>query len=131
MARGLFCGLKLLNYRKKTKKKNTSRFIKAAEKSPLLRGLVLSKISVEAKQPNSAIRKCLKIRLFKNGKTVKAFVPNDGGIKFISEHDTVLVQGNSGKLGRSPGDLGGVSLKVIKVNGNTLRSLTLEKTSRY
>ena len=32
------------------------------------KGLVLEKIQVEAKQPNSAKRKCLKIQLYKNKK---------------------------------------------------------------
>jgi hypothetical protein len=30
---------------------------------------------VEAKQPNSAIRKCVRVQLVKNGKKVTAFVP--------------------------------------------------------
>jgi hypothetical protein len=33
---------------------------------------------VEAKQPNSAIRKCVRVQLIKNGKKITAFVPNDG-----------------------------------------------------
>jgi len=39
---------------------------------------VLEKVGVEAKQPNSAIRKCVRVQLVKNGKKVTAFVPNDG-----------------------------------------------------
>ena len=39
------------------------------------KGLVLEKIGVEAKQPNSAIRKCVRVQLIKNGKKVTAFVP--------------------------------------------------------
>ena len=37
------------------------------------KGIVLEKIGVEAKQPNSAIRKCVKVQLIKNGKKVAAF----------------------------------------------------------
>lgn len=37
------------------------------------KGIVLEKIGVEAKQPNSAIRKCVKVQLVKNGKKVTAF----------------------------------------------------------
>lgn len=33
-----------------------------------------SQIGVEAKQPNSAIRKCVRVQLIKNGKKVTAFV---------------------------------------------------------
>lgn len=38
---------------------------------------------VEAKQPNSAIRKCVRVQLIKNGKKITAFVPNDGCLNFI------------------------------------------------
>ena len=31
---------------------------------------------VEAKQPNSAIRKCVRVQLIKNGKKITAFVPS-------------------------------------------------------
>lgn len=37
------------------------------------KGIVLEKVGVEAKQPNSAIRKCVKVQLIKNGKKVTAF----------------------------------------------------------
>jgi len=39
------------------------------------KGIVLEKVGVEAKQPNSAIRKCVRVQLIKNGKKVTAFVP--------------------------------------------------------
>jgi len=38
---------------------------------------------VEAKQPNSAIRKCVRVQLIKNSKKITAFVPNDGCLNFI------------------------------------------------
>lgn len=38
---------------------------------------------MEAKQPNSAIRKCVRVQLIKNGKKITAFVPNDGCLNFI------------------------------------------------
>ena len=40
-----------------------------------VKGIVLEKIGVEAKQPNSAIRKCVRVQLIKNGKKITAFVP--------------------------------------------------------
>uniref|UniRef100_A0A667YBF7 Small ribosomal subunit protein uS12 n=1 Tax=Myripristis murdjan TaxID=586833 RepID=A0A667YBF7_9TELE len=47
------------------------------------KGIVLEKVGVEAKQPNSAIRKCVRVQLIKNGKKITAFVPNDGCLNFI------------------------------------------------
>lgn len=45
---------------------------------------------IEAKQPNSAIRKCARVQLIKNGKKIAAFVPNDGCLNFIEENVSVL-----------------------------------------
>ena len=53
------------------------------------KGIVLDKIGVEAKQPNSAIRKCVRVQLIKNGKKITAFVPNDGCLNYIEENDEV------------------------------------------
>ena len=50
------------------------RVLKLREKSDPLegsaqaRGIVLEKVGIEAKQPNSAIRKCVKVQLIKNGR---------------------------------------------------------------
>ena len=54
---------------------------------------LLSFSGVEAKQPNSAIRKCVRVQLIKNGKKITAFVPNDGSLNYIEENDEVLVSG--------------------------------------
>jgi len=54
--------------------------------------LICLKVGVEAKQPNSAIRKCVRVQLIKNGKKITAFVPNDGCLNFIEENDEVLVR---------------------------------------
>ena len=61
---------------------------------------------VEAKQPNSAIRKCVRVQLIKNGKKITAFVPNDGCLNFIEENDEVLVAG-FGRKGHAVGDIPG------------------------
>ena len=45
---------------------------------------------IEAKQPNSAIRKCARVQLIKNGKKIAAFVPNDGCLNFIEENVSFL-----------------------------------------
>ena len=57
----------------------------------LCQGIVLEKVGVEAKQPNSAIRKCVRVQLIKNGKKITAFVPNDGCLNFVEENDEVGV----------------------------------------
>lgn len=46
---------------------------------------------IEAKQPNSAIRKCARVQLIKNGKKIAAFVPNDGCLNYIEENVSNLV----------------------------------------
>ena len=63
---------------------------------------------VEAKQPNSAIRKCIRVQLIKNGKKITAFVPNDGCLNFIEENDEVLIAG-FGRKGHAVGDIPGES----------------------
>ena len=90
------------------------------EGSAQARGIVLEKVGLEAKQPNSAIRKCVKIQLIKNGRQITAFAPGNGAINFIDEHDEVLVEGIGGRRGRSYGDIPGVRYKVIQVNNVSL-----------
>lgn len=87
------------------------------------KGIVLQKIQKEAKQPNSAMRKCCKVQLKKNGKQITAFIPGNLAQKFIDEHDEVLIERIGGKQGRSKGDIPGVRFQVIKVNDQPLRRL--------
>lgn len=84
---------------------------------------------IEAKQPNSAIRKCVRVQLIKNGKKITAFVPSDGCLNFIDENDEVLVAG-FGRSGHSVGDIPGVRFKVVKVAGVSLKSLWLGKKEK-
>ena len=77
---------------------------------------------IEAKQPNSAIRKCARVQLIKNGKKIAAFVPNDGCLNFIEENDEVLIAG-FGRRGHAVGDIPGVRFKVVKVSGVSLVAL--------
>ena len=87
------------------------------------KGIVLSKFQKEAKQPNSAMRKCCKVQLIKNSKVVTAFIPGNLAQKFIDEHDEVIIERIGGKQGRSKGDIPGVRWKVIKVNDQPLARL--------
>ena len=90
------------------------------EGAPQAKGIVLEKIGVEAKQPNSAIRKCIRIQLIKNGRQITAFCPGDGAINFIDEHDEVSIEGIGGRMGGSYGDIPGVRFRVCKVNDVSL-----------
>lgn len=87
------------------------------------KGIILSKVQLEAKQPNSAMRKCVRVQLIKNGKQVTSFAPGDGAIKMMDEHDEVLIECIGGKMGRSKGDLSGIRWQVIKVNDQSLDAL--------
>jgi len=93
------------------------------EGAPMARGIVLEKVGIESRQPNSAVRKAVRVQLVKNGRVVTAFVPGDGGVNFIDEHDEVVIAGIGGTLGRSMGDLPGVRYKVVMVNGVSLDAL--------
>lgn len=93
------------------------------EGAPMARGIVLEKVGIESRQPNSAVRKCVRVQLIKNGKVVTAFCPRDGALNFIDEHDEVLIAGIGGPMGKAYGDLPGVRYQVIAVNGVSLREL--------
>src|SRR3989338_8994967 len=87
------------------------------------KGIVLEKVQLEAKQPNSAMRKCARIQLLKNGRQITAFLPGDGATKLVDEHDEVLVECIGGKMGKAKGDTGGVRWEVIKGNDQSLDAL--------
>lgn len=87
------------------------------------KGIVISKFQKEAKQPNSAMRKCCKVQLIKNGIQVGAFIPGNLAQKFVDEHDEVMIERIGGKMGRSKGDIPGIRFQVIKVNDQPLRRL--------
>ena len=74
---------------------------------------MLKKIGVEAKQPNSAIRKCVRVQLIKNGKKITAFVPKDGCLNFIEENNEVLVAG-FGRKDHAIGDIPAVRFRLSK-----------------
>ena len=140
MGLGEFAAQSLEKKRKKWRQKDsrhTSRVrirqgkeIDLLEGAPQGRGIVIEKRGVTAKQPNSGIRKCVRVQLIKNGRQVTALAPFDGAIKHIDEHDEVLIEGLGGRKGGSPGDLWGVKFKVIQVNGQSLEMLRKGKKEK-
>lgn len=98
--------------------------------APQARGIVLEKVGIAAKQPNSAVRKCVRVQLIKNGKSITAFLPRDGAMNFIDEHDEVHVEGMGATQGGAMGDLPGVRFKVFKVNGTSLHELVVGKKEK-
>ena len=100
------------------------------EGSSQAKGLVTEKVQKEAKQPNSAMRKCCKVQLKKNGKVVTAFIPGNLAQKFIDEHDEVLIERIGGKQGRTKGDIPGVRFQVIKVNDQPLQMLVSKRIEK-
>ena len=135
-SRGLGAAKKLLKRRKTYKLARRSILKKKSDPlagSSQAKAIVLEKIQVEAKQPNSAMRKCCRVQLVKNGKQVTAFMPGDGAQKLINEHDEVIVECIGGKMGRAKGDIPGVRWQVLKVNDQSLNALLggkLEKARR-
>ena len=139
LGKGLNAGRKLKKSRKKqlwSDRQYKRRVLHLKEKADPLegtaqaRGIVIEKVGIEAKQPNSAIRKCVKIQLIKNGRQITAFTPGNNAISFVDEHDEVLVEGIGGRMGRSYGDIPGVRYKVIKVNDVSLDMMVKGKIEK-
>jgi small subunit ribosomal protein S12 len=98
--------------------------------APMGRAIVLKKKGVEQKQPHSGIIKAVRCQLVKNGIQVTAFVPKSGGIKFVDEHDEVLLEGIGGSQGGAVGSMHGIKYSVVKVNGVALRELLRGKKEK-
>ncbi|MAG22016.1 MAG: 30S ribosomal protein S12 [Candidatus Diapherotrites archaeon] len=142
MGRGEFAGRQLEDERKKwrwkepyykRKQRGLDKKFDLLEGSPQARGIVIEKRGVTAKQPNSGIRKCVRVQLIKNGKQLTALAPGDGAIKFIDEHDEVKIEGIGGAQKGPKGDLWGVKYRVTHVNNQSLEMLRTgrkEKTKR-
>ena len=136
---GLKSAIKKVNDRKKFRWKSRKYKVQIldlyAKSDPLkganqAKGIVLSKFQKEAKQPNSAMRKCCRVQLTKNAKQVTAFIPGNLAQRFIDEHDEVMIERIGGKQGRSMGDIPGVRFKVIKVNDQPLPRLVSGKIEK-
>ena len=129
---GLMSARKLKKGRRKFRWKDKNYKVRALnlyEKSDPLegasqaKGIVVEKVQKEAKQPNSAMRKCCRVQLMKNARQITAFIPGNLAQKFLDEHDEVIIERIGGKQGRSKGDIPGVRFQVIKVNDQPLRRL--------
>ncbi len=138
-SKGLNAGKKLKARRTAHRMKDQwfkKRVFKLKQKSDPLKGshqakaIVLEKVQKEAKQPNSAMRKCVKCQLVRNGKQITAFVPGYNAIKLINEHDEVLIEAIGGTKGRAKGDIPGVRFQVIKVNDQSLKALLSGKIEK-
>jgi small subunit ribosomal protein S12 len=130
--RGLFAGRKLLakrmqfKYARKGSREQAYGIWKKfdpLEGAPAGRGIVLQKKPVERKSPNSGLIKCVVVQLIKNGKTVTAFVPGSNAIKYIDEHNEVIIERIGAPQRGAKGDIPGVKFKVIKVSGTALSEL--------
>ena len=118
-----------------SKKYKTQKLNLYAKADPLggdsqAKGIVLEKFQKEAKQPNSAMRKCCKVQLIKNGKQVGAFIPGNLAQKFIDEHDEVMIERIGGAKGRTKGDIPGIRFQIIKVNDQPLDRLVSGKIEK-
>jgi len=138
-ARGLFAGKKLMERRKQFKyaRKGSREQATGIWKkfdpmagAPAARGIVLKKRAIEKKQPHSGLIKCVTVQLVKNGKVVTAFVPGDGAIKHVDEHNEVVIERIGGPQRGSKGDIPGVKFKVIKVNGVSLKEVLKGKKEK-
>jgi len=118
---------------KKTWKRRTLRLKEKydpLEGSPMAKGIVIEKKSLEQKQPHSGLIKCVKIQLVKNGKFITAFAPRSGAIGYIDEHDEVTVDGLGGSQRGQMGSIPGVRYKLIKVNGVDLQMLVQKRKEK-
>ena len=120
MANGMYTARRLKKVRKKMRSKSKDYVLRLKRRSdkkgllagaPMGRGIVLQKVGVESKQPNSAIRKCVRIQIIKNGRLV-------------------MIEGIGGPRARSMGDIPGVRYKVSSVNGVPLKLLVYGKAKK-
>ncbi len=138
-SKGLKAGKKLHKKRRRYKmrdpkysRKKTKLWIKSdpLEGAHQAKGIILEKIELEAKQPNSAMRKCVRVQLIKNGKQITAFVPGDGAIKLVDEHDEVIIERIGGTKGRAKGDIPAVKWQCLKVNDQSIEALLSGKIEK-
>lgn len=91
--------------RKGRKRKKKSSNTVALGGNPQKRGIVTRTFVMNPKKPNSAARRCCRVRLM-NGNEVTCYIP--GQDHNLQDHSTVLVRGGRVK------DLPGVRYKIIR-----------------
>lgn len=135
---GEFAGRRLKKVRKKYRWKKTEYLVKKRKiwkESPLggapqAKGLVISKRTVEQKQPSSGLIKAVRVQLIKNNIQVTAYVPGNRAIDHINEHDEVLIEGVGGSQGGPVGSMAGLKYKVVGVNGVALSEILSGKKQK-
>ena len=135
---GEFAGRKLHKTRKKFRWKKityTRKVMKlwkdeALGGAPQARGLVISKRTIEQKQPSSGLVKAVRVQLIKNNIQVTAFVPGNKATDQINEHDEVTIAGVGGSQGGSVGSMWGLKYKVTAVNGVDLEEILSGKKQK-
>ncbi len=138
MARGEFAARNLKRKRKKfrwSKESYKRRVLQLWKKDPLegapmARGIVIEKRVVEQRKPSSGLIKCVRVQLIKNNALVTAFVPGEGAIDFIDEHDEVIIEKVGGSQGGSLGTMVGIKYKVTMVNGVALSEILKGKKQK-
>jgi small subunit ribosomal protein S12 len=139
MAKGEFAALKLVKKRKRErllKKWWKRKYFKLKQKYdpvgtvPMARAIVLQKFVLQQKQPHSGLIKCVRVQLVRNSKVVGAYVPYDGAINFIEEHDEVMIQGMGGSQRGQMGSIAGLKYRVIGLNGADLYQIVKGKMEK-
>ncbi len=139
MPNGEFAARKLLRQRKHQrllKKWLKRKLLKLKQKYdamgtvPRAKALVLQKFAVGQKQPHSGQIKCVKVQIIKNGAVVGAFVPGDGSVGFIDEHDEVTIEGLGGSQRGQMGCIPGMKYKVVEVNGANIQLVRAGKKEK-
>ncbi len=139
MPNGEFAAKELVRKRKKQRMLNKwwkRRYFKLKKKFdpvgpvPMAKALVLQKFVLQQKQPHSGLIKCVRVQLIKNGKIVGAYVPYDGSINIIEEHDEVTIQGMGGSQRGQMGSIPGLKYRVVGVNGADLYQVVKGKMEK-
>ncbi len=139
MPRGEFAAKEILRHRKQhrlLKKWWKRKHFKLKQKYdpvgtvPMAKAIVLQKFQLQQKQPHSGLIKCVRVQLIKNGKVVGAYVPYDGSINFIDEHDEVTIQGLGGSQRGQMGCIPGLKYRVIGINGTDLYQIVKGKKDK-
>jgi small subunit ribosomal protein S12 len=139
LAKGEFAARELVKKRKKHRMLNKwwkRKYFKLKAKYdpvgtvPRAKALVLQKFVLQQKQPHSGLTKCVRVQIVKNGKIVGAYVPYDGAINFIEEHDEVMIQGMGGSQRGAMGSIPGLRYRVCAVNGADLYEVVKGKKEK-